>query len=809
MASSEPMMTAITSWSTPRDSVSPARLGGKAAGLFALPREWVPPFFVVRLGSTFDPALDQLLALCGRDSTSPGLIVRSNALSEDTTSVRGTYISVFVGADVYAVRAAIGEVLAQPTRPGDDMLAIVQLTMRCVAQGHLSNERHVTERRTQWVVEDETPMSSPSSFRRLTGHDKGNEVLEAGNRVQVRRALRHVAFRLGGHEHRLHCEWVWDGRRVWVVQRDSVPEVRGGPVHAYLAARARRPAAEQPPSTSLIHRLDAGQTVGWSKLSKPTIFEALGMPTAEVWHLSGEAFLAEEAHGFAQVIADLEALLTQGPIVVRCDVRAYRGYADLSLPTSDPVEQAADALQFMRRTAVDYFAHPVVRPEDWAFLPAVLVPARVSIMAQAKPGGQRVRLDALWGYPDGVGLLAHDKWSHDVFPDEVDERRAHKDSCFVYLKGRGWCFERVPAPHDWGHCINADEARIASSWARRLADHLDREVQLMVLARIDGDRGADAMLPWHYTDHEVPTGRAHVATVPSTGIISVSRPEELDVLDLSRHRGVLLRPQVGWHRDRGFLMAIGASASAADVPVYFEGSVLGHPYYLIKSAGAVVVPVGQNEPEGVHIEYNKLVRDGIPDIVRGTGGAVRAVRASPEEAQWLLRQKLVEEAFEVADATSEEMVEELADLAETVLALCRHAGIEPREVELARRDKHAARGGFDDVVYLQTTSSTPPDGDERLEMPSLFSSDAADSRAPASQHTPSIVRIEESSASRIVFKVPLVAPLREGIPLREYGLEVGQGKVMFRHRGPELEITIEETQPVQAPGQLSLPVDPI
>jgi predicted house-cleaning noncanonical NTP pyrophosphatase (MazG superfamily) len=807
MASLE-LMTAITSWLTPPDVVSSKHLGGKAAGLFALPRDWVPPFFVVRRGLTFDPALDHLLALCHSDSASQGLIVRSNALSEDTASVRGTYISVLVAADAGVVREGIEEVLAQPTRPGDDMLAIVQLTMRCAAKGHLSNERHVAERRTQWVVEEETPKSS-SSFRPLTGRDKGNEGLDAGNRAQVRTALRHVAFRLGGHEHRLHCEWVWDGRRVWIVQRDSVPDAHGGPVHAFLASRARRRVASQRPNTKLIGRLDVQQTVNWSKLSKPMTFEALGMPTAEVWHLGGDAFLAEEAKGFARVIADLEALLTLGPIVVRCDVRASRGYSDLSLPTSDPVEQAGDALQFMRRTAANYFAEPVVRPEDWAFLPAVLVPARVSIMAQAKPGGQRVRLDALWGYPDGVGLLAHDKWSHDIFPDEVDERRAHKDSCFMYLQGRGWCFERVPAPHDWGHCINGAEARIASSWARRLADHLDREVQLMVLARIDGARGADAMLPWHYTDHEVPFGRTHVAMVPSTGIASISRPEELDAVDLSRHRGVLLRPQVGWHRDREFLMAVGASASAADVPVYFQGSVLGHPYYLIKSAGAVVVPVGQNEPEGVHIEYNKLVRDRIPDIVRGTGGSVRAVRASPEEAEWLLRQKLVEEAFEVAEAVGDEVVEELADLAETVLALCRHAGIEPGEVERARRDKRAARGGFDHVVYLQTTSSTPPEGDERLEMPSLFSSDAIDGRAPPPQHTPSIVTIEEASASKIVFKVPLVAPLRGGIPLREYGLEVGQGKVMFRHRGPELEITIEDAQPVQAPGQLSLPVDPI
>jgi len=248
-------------------------------------------------------------------------------------------------------------------------------------------------------------------------------------------------------------------------------------------------------------------------------------------------------------------------------------------------------------------------------------------------------------------------------------------------------------------------------------------------------------------------------------------------------------------------------ALAADVPVYFEGSVLGHPYYLVKSTGAVVVPVGQTEPEGVRIEYNKLVRDGVPEIVRSTGGSVRAVRASPSEAQWLLRQKLIEEAFEVAEATGDQVVEELADLAETTLALCRYIGIDSADVERARENKRATRGGFDEAVYLQATSSSAPASDFPLEVPALFGPDAAESRVPPRQSS-SAITIEESSARRIVLSVPAVAPLRQGIPMREYALQVGQGMISFRHRGAELEITIEATETSMGPGQLSLAVDP-
>jgi hypothetical protein len=124
-----------------------------------------------------------------------------------------------------------------------------------------------------------------------------------------------------------------------------------------------------------------------------------------------------------------------------------------------------------------------------------------------------------------------------------------------------------------------------------------------------------------------------------------------------------------------------------------------------------------------------------------------------------------------------------------------------------RRDKCAARGGFDHLVYLQATRSTFVGEEAPLEVPPLFGSDAVGGRAPAPQHT-SLVVIKESSARRIVLKVPVIAPLRDGIPLREYGLVVGQGTVTFRHCGADLEITIEETEPAQGPGQLSLAIDP-
>jgi predicted house-cleaning noncanonical NTP pyrophosphatase (MazG superfamily) len=796
--------TAITSLEPRPESALDVDVGGKAAGLFVLPDGWTPPFFVIGRGWEYGEALEWLLAVAGAKPDWQGIIVRSNATSESQSDARGAYDSVPVACDRVAVRDAIERVLAQPTRPGDEMLAVVQVAVRALAAGHLSNERHVAERRTQWVLDEESTRVG-SEAQTLSARDKGSDVLLAADRPALLSALRHISFRLSECEQRVHCEWIWDGSRVWVVQRDTEVERCGGSVHDYLSARPATSDPAEEPQTAVIRRLAAEETSKWSKLRRPTVMQALGMLTAPVWHLEGNTFLADAHNSYSNVLADLQALIARGPLVVRCDVAADRGYEDLSLQTSDPVTSAAAALEFMQMASSTAFAG--MEPEEWAFLPASLVPARASVMAQARPGSQLVRLHALWGFPDGVGLLGHDKWSCDMATDVVEERRAHKASCCLPVDGQGWRFEPVPQPHDWGHTINELEARTAASWARRLADHLDREVQLMVLARIDARRGPDAMLAWHYTDHIVPPAQQHVAVAPSAGVVVVRHPSDLEHVDLTRQRGVLLRPDAMVRRDAGFLTEVGTIVAQADVPIYFEGSILGHPYYLLRSAGAVVVPVGRNEPGGVRIEYNKLVRDRVPDVVKSSGGSARVVRASHTEARWLLRQKLVEEAFEVAGASGEQLVEELADLTEVLAALVRHADVEPEAIDRARAEKRAARGGFDELLYLEATSSHAEEEPDSFKAPPLFGTEAGGGQVPAPQPASPAVTIEESNAQRIVLRVPAMAPTRKGVPLREYRLEIGQGTIRFRHDGSELELTLELRVPSQGQGQLSLPVE--
>ena len=102
--------------------------------------------------------------------------------------------------------------------------------------------------------------------------------------------------------------------------------------------------------------------------------------------------------------------------------------------------------------------------------------------------------------------------------------------------------------------------------------------------------------------------------------------------------------------------------------------------------------------------YHKLVRDRIPEIIRENGNSCRTRILTDEEYRVELGKKLREESDEVITAhTSEEALEELADVLEVLQAYAAAHGAAWEQVEELRRKKAAARGGFRERIYLIDT----------------------------------------------------------------------------------------------------------
>ena len=101
--------------------------------------------------------------------------------------------------------------------------------------------------------------------------------------------------------------------------------------------------------------------------------------------------------------------------------------------------------------------------------------------------------------------------------------------------------------------------------------------------------------------------------------------------------------------------------------------------------------------------YNKLVRDRIPEIIEGNGEKPVIRILSEEEYKTELETKLNEEYHEVLGAiTSEERIEELADMLEIIDALAALDGKTLSDVVEVAKQKKLKRGGFEKRIYLET-----------------------------------------------------------------------------------------------------------
>lgn len=100
--------------------------------------------------------------------------------------------------------------------------------------------------------------------------------------------------------------------------------------------------------------------------------------------------------------------------------------------------------------------------------------------------------------------------------------------------------------------------------------------------------------------------------------------------------------------------------------------------------------------------YNKLVRDRIPEIIEGNGEKPVVRILDEVEYKGELEKKLNEEYQEVlGTTTSEERIEELADMLEIIDALAALEGKTLEDVVEVKKQKSLKRGGFEKRIFLE------------------------------------------------------------------------------------------------------------
>lgn len=98
------------------------------------------------------------------------------------------------------------------------------------------------------------------------------------------------------------------------------------------------------------------------------------------------------------------------------------------------------------------------------------------------------------------------------------------------------------------------------------------------------------------------------------------------------------------------------------------------------------------------IEYDKAIRDRIPEIIKAAGKECDVVQVSEQEFLSKLIEKIGEEAEECQANPS---LEELADMVEVIRAIVGLMGHSWEDLEQVREQKAQARGAFEQRLVLK------------------------------------------------------------------------------------------------------------
>lgn len=105
--------------------------------------------------------------------------------------------------------------------------------------------------------------------------------------------------------------------------------------------------------------------------------------------------------------------------------------------------------------------------------------------------------------------------------------------------------------------------------------------------------------------------------------------------------------------------------------------------------------------------YRKLIRDKVPENMRAKGVAFETRVLDDEEFRTMLLKKVEEEASALpASKDKNELVSELADVLAVIEEIKKHEGITQEEIDAALEKAFAKKGGFDDRIFLEWSSSS-------------------------------------------------------------------------------------------------------
>lgn len=722
------------------ENISTSNVGYKAWGLSCLPVEWVPPFFVVTASAsslkgfasntTLDAEVTKAHARIGIRSTAT-VIVRSSGTLETITH-RGRLMSARCYAD--QVTRTIRKLSKRlPKQSAGKVHWIVQEYAAPERKGLLSNERRVSFEKRDWVAEfevqaDRPGFTEPVAIRQWRdGTEVTNFDLSCGVELGITIRLKRVAMWAMKLLSRALFEWVWDGKSVRIVQID-LAEASTGIDPRTLLPRTIAPLKTL--SLQVFRIATATDFEKFGKLRNTCIYRDLGYTISPFYVLDDRKTLQALIRGRIpqRLKSDLQQL-TQRSLIIRTDGTNIPSDKKEMLPRSEELRTASKAETWLLSSLSTQLKELGLINAHICLIAHHFIPSLASAWARAVPGKPIVRIESLWGIPEGLYWYSHDTYEIDTAAIKVDltkhlsslryktlSRRRRYKGTFIAANDTGdWSrFQTLP-PSDWNYTIKEklwlfEIARTTRAVAER--ERFPASVMWFIGNHPKATR--HAVLPWFHCKSELtenlraaPRQKYKTARDYTLRTVNDWVMLQKNVSAGKRINRVIVDPvDEDLIRNGPFARELAQLAATYDFVVELSGGILSHVFHILQSNGARVECADLVGAQADVVEYDKLVRDKIPDLIKRRGERVDVIGLRDEALETAFLQKLVEEVFEAQDSKSgEELIGEIADVEEVIRGLCLALDLDEAEIELARREKLKQRGGFRKGVMLTKTAS--------------------------------------------------------------------------------------------------------
>jgi len=582
----------------PPGSISTTEFGEKAFGLSCLPPPWTLPFFVISKEllsahlitpmSSSDQAFNPWAININKAALSLGfknddtVIVRSSGCTEGLDE-RGKFHSV----------------------EGD-----------LSAKGHLSNERRCSEENRDWLGEfDNIKVTSSDHFKirlrnwrsKLNFAKQLDKTLSCNLKVQISEILKIPATWAYDSGARIHFEWVWDGKSIYIVQADQDNKNYGINPTKYYKLRAVNSKEFTP---KCLKKVDEAAASRFGKIKNVYTYIKLGLPTTQLYILDNQSVIDELSRNiiFPDLKHDLLYLL-QSYLVIRMDINTDDPDKRQLLPRTE-VRDADTAIKWMidrlneRRSTGD--------TEELVFILHNFIPAVSSAFAYAAPGERIVQIEALWGLPEGLYYNSHDKyvvdtqkrWAKDLDIKDSEQFGVHEKINYKHFfvapdeKGQ-WVTQVLQPNYDWRQSIqNSQWVREIAYESRRSAEEVGKSLSIMWFVGVPKTVCDRPIFPWHHEIYDPnKTSRASTERTKTpydeTRVIKtyadISKLEAEASKAESRVCRIRIQPcEEALLRDKNTLKKIGEIARKISAVILLEGGVLSHAYYQLIETKAVV-----------------------------------------------------------------------------------------------------------------------------------------------------------------------------------------------------------------------------